>query len=63
MGVVITIIAVIFLVGYFMQKMSRAKLQVQGKDKCRYCRARLKKTQDRMGYATVCSKCGKSQTV
>lgn len=33
----------------------------QGRNKCSYCAARLRKTQDRMHYAPTCSRCGKTQ--
>lgn len=61
----VDVIIIVFIALFFFVAMariiSRSKQQMAHRDRCAFCRARLKKTSDRMRYASTCSKCGQLQ--
>lgn len=61
MAAVIIVVCAVVFVFYVVRKTGRTKEKMRHRDRCAFCRARLKKTVDRMGYATTCSRCGRTQ--
>lgn len=64
-GTVVTILIVIFAALVLFVSVTRqaslTKARMAHKDRCAFCRSRLKKTADKFGFAATCAKCGKTQ--
>jgi hypothetical protein len=60
MGTVVTIVAVLFAVIVMARAISRGREQFAGRNRCPYCRTHLRRSTDKMRFADVCRKCGRT---
>jgi ribosomal protein L37AE/L43A len=60
-GIVIFALMMLYLIGRIQQSVGKAQERSKHHDRCNFCRARLKKAVGKASWATVCSKCGKTQ--
>jgi hypothetical protein len=56
----ITIALILFAIVVMTRALSRSREQFAGRNRCPYCRAHLRRSADKLRFADVCRKCGRT---
>lgn len=62
MAVVVIVIIGAFVIAGVVRGVKLGGEKSKGRDRCEFCRARMKKQDGKTAYASTCSKCGRTQS-